>query len=161
MGKGTVGILTKQGEINFNPNFSHDEGLKDTFLSIGQLIQKGYIFYMEANHLVIKDKHPRNQLIVKVPMTSNRLFPLRIVPDMKGKTKTRAASKAESEETVKLLEKKENCSTNLQATFQTEVQDEFWLWHFRFGHLNFGGLKLLHKEYGERISIDQQTREGL
>ena len=24
------------------------------------------------------------------------------------------------------------------------MQDESWLWHFRFGHLNFGGLKLLH-----------------
>ena len=54
-----------------------------------------------------------------MPMTSNRLFPLRIVPDIKGKTKTGVA-------------------------FQTEVQDESWLWHFIFGHLNFGGLKLLH-----------------
>jgi hypothetical protein len=24
------------------------------------------------------------------------------------------------------------------------VQDESWIWNFRFGHLNFGGLKLLH-----------------
>ena len=21
--------------------------------------------------------------------------------------------------------------------------DDFWLWHFRFGHLHFGGIKLL------------------
>ena len=77
-------------------------------------------------------------------MTSNRLFPLRIVPDIKGKTKTETAFKAESEETVELLDKRENCSTNLQAAFQTEVQDESWLWHFKFGHLNFGGMKLLY-----------------
>jgi len=32
----------------------------------------------------------------------------------------------------------------LQAALQTEVHDESWLWHFRFGHLNFGGMKLLH-----------------
>ena len=24
--------------------------------------------------------------------------------------------------------------------------DDFWLWHFRFGHLHFGGLKLLQQK---------------
>ena len=99
---------------------------------------------MEDDHYVIKDKHPSDQLIAKVPMTSNRLFPLRIVPDMKGKTNSGAAFKEEIEEIVELLEKRENGSANLQDAFQTEVQDESWLWHFRFGHLKFGKLKLLH-----------------
>ena len=63
---------------------------------------------------------------------------------MKGKTNTGDAFKAESKETVESLDKKENSSTNLQAAFHTEVHDESWLWHFKFGHLNFGGLKLLH-----------------
>ena len=26
------------------------------------------------------------------------------------------------------------------------MKDENWLWHLRFGHLNFGGLNLLHKK---------------
>ena len=43
---------------------------------------------------------------------------------MKGKTNRGAAFKVESEEIVKIFDKKENCSANLQATFQTEVQDE-------------------------------------
>ena len=60
---------------------------------------------MEDEHCVIKDKRPSNQLIAKVPMTSNHLFPLRIVPDMKEKTNTGAAFKEESEETVELLNK--------------------------------------------------------
>ena len=51
---------------------------------------------MEDDHCVIKDKHPSNQLIVKVLMTSNHLFSLRIVPDMKGKTNTGAAFKPKS-----------------------------------------------------------------
>ena len=72
---------------------------------------------MEDDHCVIKDKHPSDQLIAKVPMTSNHLFPLRIVPDMKGKTNSGAGFKAESEEMVELLDKKENCSANLQAAF--------------------------------------------
>ena len=76
---------------------------------------------MEDDHCVIKDKRPSDQLIEKVPLTINCLFPLWIVLDMKGKTNTGAAFKAESEETVELLDKKENCSANFQAAFQTEV----------------------------------------
>ena len=72
---------------------------------------------MEDDHFVIKDKCPSNQLIAKVPMTSNRLFPLRIVPDIKGKTKTGAVFKEESEKIVKILDKRENCKANLQAAF--------------------------------------------
>ena len=64
---------------------------------------------MEDDHCVIKDKRPSDQLIAKVPMINNRLSPLRIVPDMKGKTKTGAAFKAESEETIELLDKKLQC----------------------------------------------------
>ena len=63
---------------------------------------------------------------------------------MKGKTNTGAAFKEESEETIEILDKRENCSANLQAAFQTEVQDESWLWNFKFGHLNFGGLKIIY-----------------
>ena len=88
---------------------------------------------MEDDHCVIKDKCPSDQLIEKVPMTSNRLFPLRIIPDMKGKTNKGVAFKEESKEIVDPLDKKENASSDdLQASFQTEVQDESWLWHFRF-----------------------------
>ena len=74
---------------------------------------------MEDDHCVIKDKRPSNQLIEKLPMTSNRLFPLRIIPDMKGKANIGAAFEAKSEETIELLDKRENCSANLQAAFQT------------------------------------------
>ena len=91
LGKGTVGILTKQGESKYIPDVYHVEGLKHNSLSIEKLIQKGYIVYIEDDHYVIKDKHPSDQLIEKVPMTSNCLFPLRIVPNLKGNTKTRAA----------------------------------------------------------------------
>ena len=76
---------------------------------------------MEDDHCVIKDKRPSDQLIAKVSMTSNRLFPLRIVPDMKGKENIGAAFKEKSEEIVKLLDKKENGSANLQDAFQIEV----------------------------------------
>ena len=72
---------------------------------------------MEDDHRVIKDKPPSDQLIEKMPMTRNHFFPLRIVPDMKGKENTGVAFKAKSEETVELLDKRENGSANLQAAF--------------------------------------------
>ena len=78
---------------------------------------------MEDNHCVIKDILPSNQLIEKVPMKSNHFFPLRIVPDMKGKTNIGVAFKAKSEEADVHCDKKENDNTEIQETFQTEVQD--------------------------------------
>ena len=33
-----------------------------------------------------------------------------------------------------------------QETFQREENDENWLWHLRFAHLNFEGLKFLHRK---------------
>jgi hypothetical protein len=40
--------------------------------------------------------------------------------------------------------KNEYNGTELKTTFQSEVHDDSWLWNFRFGYLNFEGLKLLH-----------------
>ena len=39
LGKGTVDILTKQGESKYIPDVYHVEGLKHNLLSIGQLIK--------------------------------------------------------------------------------------------------------------------------
>ena len=66
------------------PGGHYVEGLKHNVLSIRQLIHKGFRVYMEDNHCVIKDKRPSNQKIETVPMTSNFLFPLRIIRDIKG-----------------------------------------------------------------------------
>ena len=50
-------------------------------------------------------------------MKSNHLFPLRIIPEMKGKTNTGASFKVESKEVVEHFDKKENDSANFQAAF--------------------------------------------
>ena len=59
---------------------------------------------------MIKDKSPRNQLIEKVPIKINHLFPLRIIPDMKGKENIGVSFKEESKEVDKHFNKKENDS---------------------------------------------------
>ncbi|GMI66347.1 hypothetical protein HRI_000304000 [Hibiscus trionum] len=33
-----------------------------------------------------------------------------------------------------------------QSCFSARMKNEAWLWHFRYGHLNFGGLKLLQQK---------------
>ena len=33
-----------------------------------------------------------------------------------------------------------------QWCFSARLKDEAWLWHFRYGHLNFGGLKTLQQK---------------
>jgi transposase InsO family protein len=56
---------------------------------------------------------------------------------------TESAHSTNEENSAHSIKKGEN-GTEMKATFQSEIQDDSWLWNFRFGHLNFGGLKLLH-----------------
>ena len=98
------------------PDVYNVEGLKHNFLSIGQLIQKGYRVYMEDNHCVIKHIRPSNQLIENVPMTSNHLFPLSIAPD-----NTIDALNSEIKEEVMHCDKKENNNIEIQVVFQTKA----------------------------------------
>lgn len=52
---------------------------------------------------------------------------------------------------------------SVQSCLVTEVKDSSWLWHFRYGHLSFGGLKTLqHKNMVTglpQISIPSQVCE--
>jgi hypothetical protein len=32
----------------------------------------------------------------------------------------------------------------MKEAFQSEVQDDSWLWNSKFRHLNFGGMIILH-----------------
>jgi hypothetical protein len=80
LGKGSINILTRQGEQKVMSDVYYVSGLKHNLMSTGKLLQKGYIIYMEDNHCVIMDKCPSNLLIAKIQMTSNRMFPLTLNP---------------------------------------------------------------------------------
>jgi hypothetical protein len=92
-------------------------------------------------------------------MTSNRMLTLTLNPSKK-KNETQTIDKekdvqsdttfttesvcsSNEENNVRSIKKGEN-GVEMKEAFQSEIQDDFWLWHFRFGDLNFGGLKLLH-----------------
>jgi hypothetical protein len=61
-------------------------GMKNILMSTGQLLQKEYKIYMEDNHCVIMDKYPTNQLIARIEMTSNIMFPLTLKSAKKKNT---------------------------------------------------------------------------
>ena len=107
------------------PDVYYVPSLKCNLLSIIQLIKKGYNVFFKDDVCTIMDIPPSRQLIAKVHMTSNRMFPLKIRSDLKEGGVVAAVT---------------------EEIFQKEVKDKNWLWHLRFGHLNFGGLNLLHKK---------------
>ena len=124
-GKGSVSIRARNGEQMIVPEVYYVPGLKCNLLSIGQLIDKGYNVFFKDDMCTIRDIPPSKKIIVQVQMTSNRMFPLKLRADLKeGRT----------------------IAAVTQEVFQEQVKDENWLWHLRFGHLNFGGLNLLHRK---------------
>ena len=76
-GKGTISIKTSQGntkilqEVMLVPSLSHN------LLSIGQLMTSGYSILFDDGFCTIKDKKS-GQIIAKVPMASNKMFPLEV-----------------------------------------------------------------------------------
>eukprot|EP00253_Pinus_taeda_P033255 PITA_33255 len=125
MGKGEVNILTKKGEKKTIADVYYVPRMKCNLLSIGQLIQKGYNVFFENDVCTIMDRKPNKLCIVEVKMTRNRMFPLRIKTVFKDVLEITAVT---------------------QEAFQSKPKDENWLWHLRFGHLNFGGLNLLSRK---------------
>src|SRR3984885_7718984 len=125
MGKGEVKIFTKQGERKTIADVYYVPGMRCNLLSIGQLVKKGYNVYFVNDVCTIMDIAPSKRCIAEVRMTRNRMFPLRIRADLKNKNEIAAVT---------------------QEAFQSVPKDENWLWHLRFGHLNFGGLNLLSRK---------------
>eukprot|EP00253_Pinus_taeda_P025292 PITA_25292 len=124
-GKGEVKIFIKQGEMKTIADVCYVPGMRCNLLSIGQLVQKDYNVFFVNDVFTIMDIAPSKRCIVEVKMTSNMMFPLRIRADLKNKNEIAAVT---------------------QEAFQSVPKDENWLWHLRFGHLNFGGLNLLRRK---------------
>jgi hypothetical protein len=90
--------------------------LKNNLLSIGQLMEKGLAVTMQQGKCKIF--HPVKGLIIETAMTHNRLF------TVIGHCK----------------------STQDQAYFSTINTDQATLWHHRYGHLSWNGIKTLQQK---------------
>jgi len=75
--RGTVSIITSQGnakileDVMFVPSLSHN------LLSIGQLMISGYSIFFDDGVCTIKNKKSE-KIIAKVPMANNKMFPLEV-----------------------------------------------------------------------------------
>lgn len=81
--KGRVNILENKGEKKYISVLYFFHYLKHNLISIGQLMQKGYNFFIKNGECTLSDKILNKKLIAKVKMTSNRMFHLKIKLDLK------------------------------------------------------------------------------
>lgn len=75
-GKGAMEVHTTEGknkvnDVYFTPNLKHN------LLSVGQIMEKNYKLIFEDNKCIIYDKNHEHRLVTTIPMTKNRLFPLK------------------------------------------------------------------------------------
>ncbi|PRQ55909.1 putative RNA-directed DNA polymerase [Rosa chinensis] len=116
MGKGSINVRMKNDVVERVPSVFYVPDLKSNLLSLGQLQEKVYHISIKNGVCLIEDS--TRGVIARVKMTSNRLFPIIIQDD----------------------------GPSLQTCFSAKVKDLAWLWHFRYGHLNFNGLQTLRQK---------------
>ena len=75
-GKGVIVVYAKDGKRRTIHDVYYVLGLMCNLLSVGQLLEKEYRVYFKKKVCTIYDKYPSKQLIVRVEMTNNRMFPL-------------------------------------------------------------------------------------
>jgi hypothetical protein len=117
MGKGAINVITKTGK-KIIPDVYFVPSLKHNLISVGQLTQKGYRVYFENNVCTILDIPPSKMVIANIKMTNNRMFPLHMKSEMMEK---------------------------IGASFKASSQDQAWVCHLRYGHINFKGLCLFQR----------------
>jgi len=110
-----VNIQTKQGQKRHIPDVYYAPILKHNIISVGQLTKKWYDVILKGNDCFICDKPPSKMLIARVNMKKNIMYPFSMNYD------------------------RHDVSLAQKATYL----EDFWLWHLRFGHLHFGGIKIL------------------
>ena len=76
MGKGNINFRTKNGCVEIISNVFYVPALKSNLLSVGQLLEKGYVIILRNDACEISDSS--KGIIAIVRISQNRLFPLKI-----------------------------------------------------------------------------------
>ncbi|RDY14473.1 hypothetical protein CR513_00462, partial [Mucuna pruriens] len=126
-GMGKVLIQRRNGQQSLIKDVLYVPQMKTNLLSLGQLLEKGFVMNMEHNMM------KQEKLILKAPLSKNRTFKIGI-------------------------------QSGESHCFAAVVEDQNWLWHLRFGHLNFKSPSLL-KEKGmvhslPSIELPKELCEG-
>ena len=74
-GKGIIFVQTKGGTPKLIYDVLYVPNLAQNLLSVGQLLQRGFLVKFEDDCCVISDKK-NNTLVAKIKMTTNKVFPL-------------------------------------------------------------------------------------
>lgn len=77
-GKGTIAINTKHGNIKHINDHLYVLGLAHNLLSVGKLIENGYLVIFKNNECIMYDKENHNQIIAKINKLKNIFFTLNI-----------------------------------------------------------------------------------
>nr|KYP39567.1 Retrovirus-related Pol polyprotein from transposon TNT 1-94 [Cajanus cajan] len=114
-GKGKILIRRRDGKAAIISDVLYVPAMKHNLLSIGQLLQKGYLLDWKWKEQMLRILDKKGTPILRAPLSDNRTFRVDI-------------------------------SMSKHMCFASAVFDVNWLWHLRFGHLNFGSLSQLAKK---------------
>lgn len=133
IGKGDVKLLIN-GVNHIITEVYYVPELKNNLLSIGQLQEKGLAILIEEG--VCKIFHPYKGLIIQTDMSTNRMFILFAQSQMMSQ------------------QQHEEC-------LHTSSQNLSQLWHRRFGHLSYKGLRTLQRKKMVRGLLEFTTTDEL
>ena len=88
-------------------------------LRVGQLEDKNYEVKFKNKVYTILDNSPQRKPITRVERVKNRMYPLTIRSSV----------------------------SNSETDYVAKSHDQSWLWHLRYVHLYFGGLKMLQRKH--------------
>ncbi|KAK2966032.1 hypothetical protein RJ640_012291 [Escallonia rubra] len=113
-GKGTIAIQAKEATKYIRDVLLLPD-LEQNLLSVGQLVEHGYMVHFEDNGCKIYDKRDGKKVMANVKMEKSRNFPI-------------------------------SFHYPRYNALKVEVKNESWLWHKRYGHLNFQSLRSLQQK---------------
>jgi transposase InsO family protein len=116
-GKGNIRMFVN-GFVQIITNVFYVPGLKDNLLSMGQLVEKGLAILIQQE--TCKIYHSERGLIIKITMSSNRMF--------------------------KLFAQVQFKESSEQVCFKSSSEENVMLWYNRYKHLSFTGLNLLQQK---------------
>ncbi|XP_006595218.1 uncharacterized protein [Glycine max] len=73
-GMGNIVTKRKDGKVALIENVPFVPGMKCNLMSVGQLIEKGFLVIMKLDYLEMYDQHQR--LVLKSPLSKNKPFKL-------------------------------------------------------------------------------------
>lgn len=108
-------LVPTKHEMKKVNNVYRTSDMAHSFLSIGKIMENNYKLVFEDGKCEIFYKNHGNKLVTTIQMNANRLF------------------------SMKLGDKGDKLLVNMA------VNNMSWLWHLKFGNLNFKNLKLSHE----------------